>query len=83
MLELFIFKTEAKLFGEVIVLYQRMVADENSIPLIKQTFKSSSHKERYFYQQGRSSLFLFGLHMQIFHWYHCLCDKSEQKCEEN
>ena len=34
-----------------------MVADENSIPLVKQTFKSGSHKGRYFYQQGRSSLF--------------------------
>jgi len=32
-----------------------------------QTFKSGSHEGRYFYQQGRSSLFLFCLHMQIFH----------------
>ena len=59
------FKTEAKLFWEVFVNCQGMVADENNIPPIKQTFKSGSHEGRYFYQQVRSSLFLFYLHMQI------------------
>jgi len=56
------------MFWEVFVNCQRMAADENSILPIKQTFKSGSHEGRYFYQQGRSSLFLFCLHMQMFHW---------------
>ena len=38
-----------------------------------QTFKSGSHEGRYFYQQGRSSLFLFGLHTcRYFTVCHCL-----------
>ena len=82
-LELFIFKTEDKLFWEVNVLCQRMVTDENSIPFIKQTFKSSSHKGRYFYQQGRSSIFSLFYTCRYFTGCHCLSDKSGQKCEEN
>ena len=39
------------------VLCQRMVVDENSIPLVKQTFKSGSHKGRYFYQHGDHPFF--------------------------
>ena len=65
----FILKTEVKkMFWEVFVNCQRMAAGENSILPVKQTFKSVSHEGRYFYQQGRSSLFLFCLHMQMFHW---------------
>ena len=71
------------MFWEVFVNCQRMVADENSIPLVKQTFKSGSHEGCYFYQQGRSSLFLFGLHTQVFHCLSLLTDESGQKCEEN
>ena len=48
-----------------------------------QTFKSGSHEGRYFYQQGRSSLFLFGLHTQVFNCLSLLTDESGQKCEEN
>ena len=44
-----------------------------------QTFKSGSHEQRYFYQQGRSSLFS----LLFTHWLNCLTDKSGQKCEEN
>ena len=48
-----------------------------------QTFKSGSHEGRYFYQQGRSSLFSFVYTYRYFTIFHCLTDKSGQKCEEN
>ena len=61
------------MFWEVFVNCQRMVAGENSILPVKRTFKSGSHEGRYFYQQGRSSLFLFGLHtFMYFTVCHCL-----------
>ena len=60
-----------------------MVAGDNSILPAKRTFKSGSHEGRYFYQQGKSSLFLFGLHTQVFHCLSLLTDESAQKCEEN
>ena len=44
-LELFIFKTEAKLFWEANVLCQRMVADENSIPLSNKLLRAAPIKD--------------------------------------
>ena len=55
----------------------------HSNPLVNQTFKSGSHEGRYFYQQGRSFLVLFCLHMQLFTGIIAYLIGSGQKCEEN